>query len=1214
MNDPTNSAWRPNGGRKITDPNVGWVPTAPMPDSFLYDDNEDSPDLFSDGDSMSNTKQNVSHQRRSAFGSMLDPGSVVSIEGENYPTTRPQGVDYSSPLSNMQNVAFPSGDQVAGRLRTQGWANVDYSSPLSNMQNVTFPSGDQVAGRLRTAPVSDFTSPTNAAGRGHVAWSLGRVSNTSLTSFKPRGDRPISLSKRRIIGDGIVLREERQKARSSLIHKLAEEKRIRKKTGTARRSLLNALNLIEQLRGELDGESDVFSRLALPISQLEESVGEELLRQTRAGLPSSTAEEHSRNIDFANHSAADSYSFGDTASMSATSGFSLQHQTGSLTSVTSCEESNGEEYSMDIAMETPRAQQPTTPVYHCTFESNGMLCNFTTKFRCDWIRHEESEKHWPQKRYMCLLCIEVMMDDEGRPQCKFCSERLPAFGDNKAHYLQCEKARNKGRHIFAAARDEHFRTHLRRFHAKQGIDAEAATWNFTVQSKWPKQCGFCPHRFAVWEERSSHIALHFEQGMDISSWKPQSRKPKRLGDHRPGIDHHKRDDDDDDDDDDENHYPDHGSGNGYRQEYSMSYTSSASSPQQANSTQSASNEWRGWVWSGSFGSDSKEDISRTKVEKYLQEQVQILGNTVPDIPSSPAVEAFDLQLSFEIETPDEFDTVGTNAIDSRRSFETQASNETDTVETMFNMPARNPHFYARCSLLEDMNKVLAPKKINARDLPIYAIHGLGGVGKTQLALEYAHKHSRSYDFVFWINGETSTTVEESFSRIAKTVGVETDRNVPDDNLQATRPEKSYGCQKKSWLLVFDNADESLSALDQFWSSALVKTSGSILITSRAKVNLEDLGQWSTHCQLSLQNLELTRIESEEIPLPWEDGTPCEDVTKAKTIVPASIASWDISRTTNPTQASSKDNKQRKMIASRFGSYSPLTNSDSIRLITLYPAENSGSQLRCDLTTSRLSEAPAYEALSYCWGSRVSSDTLETSTGHIKISENLASALRAVRSHHPKLLWVDTLCINQADRSERYRQIQMMSEIYNKAAQVAVYLGTHEDNLYGEAFLSMFPSDSPKVQPLYSIRVIQPKSLDLDSLKQMLSSRSRHSTQYFKSLVTLIKNHNMDSTLLNLYFAGNSLIGMQGGFNQEEFLRVWSHWLQLSLHMDSLERIQTRPAQCQFPRCSYSKLLNKFGESVSYKGPCRKQLVSQPQGYIEVDNEDDEMNGETSLEI
>jgi hypothetical protein len=68
----------------------------------------------------------------------------------------------------------------------------------------------------------------------------------------------------------------------------------------------------------------------------------------------------------------------------------------------------------------------------------------------------------------------------------------------------------------------------------------------------------------------------------------------------------------------------------------------------------------------------------------------------------------------------------------------------------WNVPARNPRFTGRDGMLTGLRRRL---HIGEATLIVQALYGLGGVGKTQLAIEYAHRFAADYDLVWWINAE-----------------------------------------------------------------------------------------------------------------------------------------------------------------------------------------------------------------------------------------------------------------------------------------------------------------------------------------------------------------------------------------------------------------------------------------------------------------------------
>jgi hypothetical protein len=120
-----------------------------------------------------------------------------------------------------------------------------------------------------------------------------------------------------------------------------------------------------------------------------------------------------------------------------------------------------------------------------------------------------------------------------------------------------------------------------------------------------------------------------------------------------------------------------------------------------------------------------------------------------------------------------------------------------------------------------------------------------------------------------------------------------------------------------------------------------------------------------------------------------------------------------------------------------------TYTDEIRLISLEPYDLSqaDTQVACTLITTKLSENPKYEALSYMWGSQSNPAIIIVDGQDLAVGKNLWLALRQLRLvASRRTIWIDAICINQADTTERNHQVSQMSKIYSCAEQVLVWLG------------------------------------------------------------------------------------------------------------------------------------------------------------------------------
>ncbi|KAK5635402.1 hypothetical protein RRF57_011114 [Xylaria bambusicola] len=143
-------------------------------------------------------------------------------------------------------------------------------------------------------------------------------------------------------------------------------------------------------------------------------------------------------------------------------------------------------------------------------------------------------------------------------------------------------------------------------------------------------------------------------------------------------------------------------------------------------------------------------------------------------------------------------------------------------------------------------------------------------------------------------------------------------------------------------------------------------------------------------------------------------------------------------------------RQIRLLTLRAGSF-PDKLHISIHHVDLPVQHSRLEQHLAERETSAITTAKfKYQALSYCWGTPgdwvVSIDGGSDDTSFIKITDNLDSALRHLRTKkYAKILWVDAICINQADLDERGHQVQLMRDVYQLAARVIIWLGPEKDD-------------------------------------------------------------------------------------------------------------------------------------------------------------------------
>jgi hypothetical protein len=118
--------------------------------------------------------------------------------------------------------------------------------------------------------------------------------------------------------------------------------------------------------------------------------------------------------------------------------------------------------------------------------------------------------------------------------------------------------------------------------------------------------------------------------------------------------------------------------------------------------------------------------------------------------------------------------------------------------------------------------------------------------------------------------------------------------------------------------------------------------------------------------------------------------------------------------------------------------------DSIRLLCLKPDKDKSADIHCELFEYPLldcSGSHLYEALSYVWGDSQKKLHVFIHSCSFDVTDNLYAALLELRNHTmERIVWVDAICINQANQKEKEHQIQIMAKIYGQANRVVVWLG------------------------------------------------------------------------------------------------------------------------------------------------------------------------------
>ncbi|KAF8436972.1 P-loop containing nucleoside triphosphate hydrolase protein [Kalaharituber pfeilii] len=223
----------------------------------------------------------------------------------------------------------------------------------------------------------------------------------------------------------------------------------------------------------------------------------------------------------------------------------------------------------------------------------------------------------------------------------------------------------------------------------------------------------------------------------------------------------------------------------------------------------------------------------------------------------------------------------------------------------FNVPInishvrRNPDFVGREYLLEQLAHEIGEGRA-AMDITQIVLHGMGGMGKTQIALEYVYHHRKDYSSAFWINAASEQTTKTSFIQIMEQL-IEHHASLLDEpdykhigNLlgmagkldsaglfSTEKPEEEQHVikavkkwltakQNNKWLLVFDNLDdlESFDINDYIPSCDF----GTIIITSRRRESIQGRRGLEVH---QMQNNEAEKLLLTSAKLDLEKLAPEE---------------------------------------------------------------------------------------------------------------------------------------------------------------------------------------------------------------------------------------------------------------------------------------------------------------------------------------------------
>lgn len=139
-------------------------------------------------------------------------------------------------------------------------------------------------------------------------------------------------------------------------------------------------------------------------------------------------------------------------------------------------------------------------------------------------------------------------------------------------------------------------------------------------------------------------------------------------------------------------------------------------------------------------------------------------------------------------------------------------------------------FVGRSYELDEISKALRPNH-KAQKQQRLVLGGMGGIGKTQLAIAYAHSGRGSYSSVFWLNAVSEAALKDSFRSIASHIFNVQKHGALEDKEIVRRIHQWLSDPKNTgWLLIFDNYDDpDQFQIDQYYPPA---SHGAIMVTTR----------------------------------------------------------------------------------------------------------------------------------------------------------------------------------------------------------------------------------------------------------------------------------------------------------------------------------------------------------------------------------------------
>ena len=154
--------------------------------------------------------------------------------------------------------------------------------------------------------------------------------------------------------------------------------------------------------------------------------------------------------------------------------------------------------------------------------------------------------------------------------------------------------------------------------------------------------------------------------------------------------------------------------------------------------------------------------------------------------------------------------------------------------------------------------------------------------------------------------------------------------------------------------------------------------------------------------------------------------------------------WSAMRSMNGESSSSEQSSRHDGARPTY-EWSPLDSEKEIRLMGILPSKSSSSPVECMISRFPRYAAPAYEAISHSSDEHDLSGMVVCQGRAVAVSASCEAAARALRagmknSKQPRRVWIDEVCVNQADAVEKSAQTAHMADVFYYAQRTIMYLG------------------------------------------------------------------------------------------------------------------------------------------------------------------------------